>query len=98
MKRFLSKVLKTQSGFFLMLIVKYKKGEELKRNCEEKKESRNPLEVQWLGLHTFTAKGLGSIPGWGTKILCAAVWSKNEKKREKGKLAEYTEMANANKI
>ena len=71
MKRFLSKVLKTQSGFFLMLIVKYKKGEELKRNCEEKKESRNPLEVQWLGLHTFTAKGLGSIPGWGAKILQA---------------------------
>ena len=26
------------------------------------------LMVQWLGLHTATAGGLGSIPGWGTKI------------------------------
>ena len=24
--------------------------------------------VQWLGLRTFTAEGLGSIPGQGTKI------------------------------
>ena len=24
--------------------------------------------VQWLGLGAFTAVGLGSIPGWGTKI------------------------------
>ena len=23
---------------------------------------------QWLGLGAFTAKGSGSIPGWGTKI------------------------------
>ena len=26
------------------------------------------LATQWLGLHTFTAKGLGSIPALGTKI------------------------------
>ena len=26
------------------------------------------MEVQWLRLHTFTAKGLGLIPGPGTKI------------------------------
>ena len=26
------------------------------------------LVVQWLGLHTFTAEGMGSIPGWRTKI------------------------------
>ena len=59
------------------------------------------LAVQWLRLYTSTAEdtwGLGSILDQETKILCAAVWSKNEKKREKGKLAEYTEMANANKI
>ena len=34
--------------------------------------SGNSLAVQWLGLHTFTAKrarvGSGSIPGWGTMI------------------------------
>ena len=26
------------------------------------------LAVQWLGLQAFTAKGVGSIPGWGTEI------------------------------
>ena len=30
--------------------------------------SGNSLAVQWLGLRTFTAKGVGSIPGQGTKI------------------------------
>ena len=29
----------------------------------------NSLVVQWLGLHAFTAKGEGAIPGRGTKIL-----------------------------
>ena len=28
--------------------------------------------VQWSGLHTFTAKGLGSIPAQGTKMPEAA--------------------------
>ena len=28
----------------------------------------NSLAVQWLGLHAFTAEGLGSIPGRGTEI------------------------------
>ena len=32
----------------------------------------NSLAVQWLGLHTSTAGGTGSIPGWGTKIPQAA--------------------------
>ena len=27
------------------------------------KGNGNSLAVQWLGLHTFTAEGLGSIPG-----------------------------------
>ena len=34
-------------------------------------ERRNLLAVQWLGVHTLTAKRLGSIPGWETKILQA---------------------------
>ena len=34
--------------------------------------SGNSLAVHWLGLRAFTAKGLGSIPGWGTKIPKAA--------------------------
>ena len=28
----------------------------------------NCMAVQWLRLRAFTAEGLGSIPGWGTKI------------------------------
>ena len=28
----------------------------------------NSLVVQWLGLHAFTAEGVGSIPDQGTKI------------------------------
>ena len=35
--------------------------------------SRNSLAVQWLGLHALTAEALGSIPGWGNKIL-QATW------------------------
>ena len=34
---------------------------------------RNPLAVQWLGLGTFTAVGLGSIPVQGIKIR-QAMW------------------------
>ena len=29
------------------------------------------LEVQWLSIHASTAWGVGSIPGWETKILLA---------------------------
>ena len=60
-----------------------------------KEEGGISLVVQWLRLHTSTAEdawGLDSILGQETKILRAAVWS------EKGKLAECTEMANANNI
>ena len=32
------------------------------------KKIRNSLVVQWLGFHAFTAEGVSSIPGWGTKI------------------------------
>ena len=41
-------------------------------------KQRNSLAVQWLGLCSSTAGDLGSIPGWGTKILQAA-WSKKKK-------------------
>ena len=44
----------------------------------------NFLEFQWLGLHTFTAEGTGSIPGQGTKIPQAARHSqKNKTERNK---------------
>ena len=38
----------------------------------------NSLAVQWLGLHTFTAEGRGSVPGWGTKIPQAEGQNKNK--------------------
>ena len=41
------------------------------------------LVVQWLGLHAFTAKGLGSVPGWGTKA--PQPCSVGEKKKEEEK-------------
>ena len=44
----------------------------------------NSLEVQWLGLHTFTAEGVGSIPGQGTKILQAA-WCGQKIKNQNNK-------------
>ena len=39
------------------------------------------LAVQWLRLHTSSAGGLGSIPGQGTKILCAAWRGRNKTKQ-----------------
>ena len=38
----------------------------------KRKRTGTSLVVQWLRLCTFTAGGMGSIPGWGTKILHAA--------------------------
>ena len=37
--------------------------------------------VPWLGLHTFTAEGPGSISGWGTKIPKATWHSKKNLKK-----------------
>ena len=34
-----------------------------KRNTNQNHNERNSLMVQWLGLRTLTAEGLGSIPG-----------------------------------
>ena len=39
----------------------------------------NSLAVQWLGLHAFTAEGLGSIPGLGTKTPQAMQRRQNRK-------------------
>ena len=39
-----------------------------------------PGSPVWLGLHTFTAKGSGSIPDYGTRIPRAAkTWQKKKK-------------------
>ena len=38
-----------------------------------------------LGLHTLTAKGVGSSPGWGTKIPETMQQGKEKKKKKKKK-------------
>ena len=43
----------------------------------------NSLVVKSLGLHASTAGGMGSIPGWGTKILQAAQCSQKKKKEKR---------------
>ena len=40
----------------------------------------NSLEVQWLGLHALTAKGLGLISGQGTRIPQAVQCDQKQKK------------------
>ena len=41
----------------------------------------NSLAVQWVGLHSFTAKGKGSIPGRGTKVPQAKGHGQKKKKK-----------------
>ena len=43
------------------------------------------MAVQWLGFCTSTAGGIGSIPGWGAKILRAVLCAQNKATRQKGK-------------
>ena len=38
------------------------------------------LAVQWLGFRAFTAEGLGSVPGRGTKMPQASLHGQEEKK------------------
>ena len=58
-----------------------KKTTELKTALKNKIDFGNSLVVQWLGLCAFTAKGLGSIPGRGTKIPKATRCSQKKKKK-----------------
>ena len=55
------------------------------------RSARNYLVVQWLGLCAFTTKGLGLIPGWGTKIPQAMQLSQKKKKKKQQKTAAYME-------
>ena len=41
----------------------------------------NSLVVQWLGLRTFTAGGMGSMPGQGAKIPHATHGGQKKKKK-----------------
>ena len=73
----------------------------------KQKEPRGEfLVVQWLGLCTFTAEGVGSIPGQGTKIpqalrpknkkvtraiCCGDLWVGLLKTPEVGSVSEHVE-------
>ena len=46
--------------------------------------------VQWLGLHPFTVKGVGSIPSQGTKILQGMRYSQKERRKEIVRLKQET--------
>ena len=52
---------------------------------------------QWLELYTLTAEGLGSIPGWGTKIP-QAMWCRQKEKRisEGGRRQKYSDRYSRN--
>ena len=45
------------------------------------------LAVQWLRLHASTARGMGLIPGQGTKILHAATGTRQSQKKKDIKMA-----------
>ena len=42
----------------------------------------DPLVVQWLGLHAFTAEGMGSILGWGTNLRSCKPCGMSKKKNQ----------------
>ena len=49
-------------------------------NTQDESGTGTSLVVQWLRLHTSNAEGVGSIPGWGTKIPHATQWGQKKKK------------------
>ena len=51
----------------------------------------NSLVVQWLGRHAFTAKFLGSIPFWITKIPQTMLCGQKKKKKKIMKVIIETE-------
>ena len=69
--------------------VSIKKEAELKywvlepSDIKSLEERGTSLAVQWLWLHTLTAQGPGSTPGWRTKIPQPCGKPKNDKKKRK---------------
>ena len=49
------------------------------------------MVVQWLGLCAFITEGLGSVPGWGTKILQAVQCGQKKKKVKRGRRSKTRE-------
>ena len=44
---------------------------------------RNPLAVQWIGPYACSSKGMGSVPGQGTKIMQLMWHGKKKTKKQK---------------
>ena len=44
----------------------------LQTQAIKRSQGRASLVAQWLRLHASTVRGVGLIPGWGTKVLHAA--------------------------
>ena len=63
---------------FFTVIMKYKKEKAIKKIHLKSYQKGIPLVIQWLGLCALTAKGLGSISAWGTKIPHAAGCGQNK--------------------
>jgi len=57
------------------------KSEPLPKKKKPNIKKMTSLKAQWLGLHVFTAKDLGSTPHWGTKIPQASRCGQKKKKK-----------------
>ena len=59
-------------------VMSTKQNEKEQRKISGKRDVRgNSPAVQWLGYRVLIAEGLGSTPGWGTKIPQVA-WSSTQ--------------------
>ena len=61
------------------------KKKTLQTFTERRKLQGDFLAAQWLRLHASSGGGVGSVPGWETKILHAA-WYSQKKRKRSGKL------------
>ena len=67
-----------------------RKGLDLVLQKVNESKRRNSLALQWLGLHAFIAKGMGSIPSGGTKIPQAMQLNQINKNTNKQKESKGT--------
>ena len=75
-------------GFWMTWPDFLKSLESSKKRKDIKKGVSGPsLAVQWLGLHTSIAAGMGSIPGWGTNIHKLLELANKKRKKQELKAA-----------
>ena len=74
-----------------MLAAKGRKTPE--ESCSQNENLANSLAAQWLGLHSFSAEGIGSIPGQETKIRQPAyTWTKSQEQQQSESLLLSSEI------